>query len=63
MSFGLVVGEGAGVNAKASRLQMPRLWELVELGNGVWYHRRTLTSPRHICVSAFALEVVTEVRP
>lgn len=28
MSFLLVVGEGAGVNAKASRLQMPRLWNL-----------------------------------
>lgn len=30
MSFGFVVGEGAGVNAKASRLQMPRLWDSSE---------------------------------
>ena len=25
---GWLVSEGAGVNAKASRLQMPRLWDL-----------------------------------
>lgn len=52
MSFLLVVGEGAGVNAKASRLQMPRLWNL-----------GLSTRPAHICVTPFALEVVTEVRP
>jgi hypothetical protein len=28
MPSGWLVSEGAGVNAKASRLQMPRLWDL-----------------------------------
>jgi hypothetical protein len=45
-----LVSEGAGVNAKASRLQMPRLWNLGLVAQTGSYLRQ-----------AVALEAVTEV--
>lgn len=53
MSFLLVVGEGAGVNAKASRLQMPQLWNLARVIDQTGSYLR----------QAVALKAITEVRP
>lgn len=59
MSFGFVVGEGAGVNAK----QMPRLWELADLGRRVVAHLSKPDQSGAYLRHAVALEVVTVVRP
>lgn len=46
MSFGFVVGEGAGVNAKASRLQMPLLWNLARVIDQTGSYLRQAVFPR-----------------